>query len=473
MAQLNEAQQQQVQAQMQRIRNQAAISGTRPSEQEIYRQAVIDVAGANQLDPNAVLAANPMRGRTQSISGFDYNTIPGALQGTEQAQQNYLEQQQQFNRLDETGPYGGARYRIDPATGRMTREYFLSPNQSLLNAQQEERDLTLGGLAKDQLGQIKQQGQYSLQGMPDSPQALDTQSLAAFYNPNQQTLPELLGGQDLLSERQRIEGTLYDNFSRRMEPQFARQQERLEMQLANEGIPRGSERYNESMRQLQQQQNDARLNAQAQATQLGGQEQQRLFGMSSDARGQLFGEGLDRFGVSAEQRAQQAREQALAFGQQGDLRRQGIAEYEAQRYAPMREFGSALQGMRGVMQPQYSGISQVNPQFIDPSTTALAGQKLAQDYELAQMSDATRRYLSDTAHRPFTDMIGLEQLRFQNQQALNAQRFGFDQIMQDNNRPPSYGWGDALGTIGASAASGAGNAFGQSFGSSAGSKGGK
>jgi hypothetical protein len=212
-----------------------------------------------------------------------------------------------------------------------------------------------------------------------------------------------------------------------MEPRFQEQQEKLRFQLANEGIPRGSERFEKEMQRLAQQQDDARLQAAARATELGGAEQQRLFGMGSVARDQLFGEQESLYGLGERARSRD------------------ISEYEAQRYSPFRESSLAFGGQRGVMTPQYSGISQIQAPFVDPSATAFGYQKLAQDRALAEQAEATRRYLGEIAPRPFTNQMGLEALRHQNQSDLLAQKFGYEQAGAGAD---GFDLGDAAGNIG-------------------------
>jgi hypothetical protein len=56
-----------------------------------------------------------------------------------------------------------------------------------------------------------------------------------------------------------------DTFNRQAEKGIGRQREMLEQQMANEGIPRGSEKYNRAMEDFEKNANDARLNATNQA----------------------------------------------------------------------------------------------------------------------------------------------------------------------------------------------------------------
>lgn len=75
---------------------------------------------------------------------------------------------------------------------------------------------------------------------------------------------------------------IYNEFSRRSEPEFARQRADLERVLMERGIDPSSEQYTYQMNQLAQQQNDARQSARNQAAQQGLAYQAQLFGQGKD-----------------------------------------------------------------------------------------------------------------------------------------------------------------------------------------------
>lgn len=70
---------------------------------------------------------------------------------------------------------------------------------------------------------------------------------------------------DFAASRQKASDAAYNMFSSKNEPQFQQQMDYERQKLFNEGIPEGSAQYNQRMGQLQQSQNDARLQAQNQA----------------------------------------------------------------------------------------------------------------------------------------------------------------------------------------------------------------
>lgn len=66
---------------------------------------------------------------------------------------------------------------------------------------------------------------------------------------------------------QRAYDTIYNEFNRRNEQEFAKQNEQLQLSLAERGLDPNSPAYQALTKQLAQQQNDARQNAQSQAWQ--------------------------------------------------------------------------------------------------------------------------------------------------------------------------------------------------------------
>jgi hypothetical protein len=136
---------------------------------------------------------------------------------------------------------------------------------------------------------------------------------------------------DFSSDRSRVEQALYG----RLQPQLELDRSRLEQQLADQGIRYGSPAYDQAMRQINQQQTDARLAV----TQTAGAEQQRLMDMAAQRAGfqnaaqqqeylqqqgrgmfanqaaqAAFGQAQSR-GAFANAAAAQAAQEALARGQ--------------------------------------------------------------------------------------------------------------------------------------------------------------
>lgn len=160
----------------------------------------------------------------------------------------------------------------------------------------------------------------------------------------------------------------------RVMPQIQEQRQMLETQLANQGIPRGSEAYNRAIREQQQQENDAVQQAALQGLQLDMAARQQGFGEAQAAAQFANQAALGQFGMGAQaaglqnQAIQQNVQTALA-GQQA----QNVAQQQdfAQRVAS-GEFGNAAQQAlfgAGMQQAQFG-----NQAALQQQQAALANQ---------------------------------------------------------------------------------------------------
>jgi len=131
----------------------------------------------------------------------------------------------------------------------------------------------------------------------------------------------------------------------RVMPQIQEQRQMLETQLANQGIPRGSEAYNRAIREQQQQENDAIQQAALQGLQLDMAARQQGFGEAQAAAQFANQAALGQFGMGVQgtdvynQALQQNVQTALAQQQSQNAAQQ---QDFAQRVAA-GEFGNAAQ----------------------------------------------------------------------------------------------------------------------------------
>jgi hypothetical protein len=139
---------------------------------------------------------------------------------------------------------------------------------------------------------------------------------------------------------------LYNKFASRADPQFAKDEARLDTTLRNRGVKPGDEAYDEEMRKLREGQGDQRSQAMFNATALSGQEAARMFGMDTGARGQMFGErqAQGQFGNTAAGQQQGLNQQSSAYNTQ--LRQQQIAEEMQKRGFSLNEVNSLLYGQQ-------------------------------------------------------------------------------------------------------------------------------
>lgn len=161
----------------------------------------------------------------------------------------------------------------------------------------------------------------------------------------------------------------------RVMPQVQQQRQMLETQLANQGIPRGSEAYNRAIREQQQQENDMIQQAALQGLQLDMAARQQGFGEAQAAAQFANQAALGQFGMGAQ--AAELRNRALGQNVQTALAQQqaqNVAQQQdfAQRVAA-GEFGNAAQQAlfgAGMQQAQFG-----NQAALQQQQAALANQQ--------------------------------------------------------------------------------------------------
>jgi hypothetical protein len=102
--------------------------------------------------------------------------------------------------------------------------------------------------------------------------------------------------------RSNIEQTLYNRQLGLLQPEFTRQREDLEQNLADRGIPITSDAYNSAINRFESQQGEQLGRLAQQATLAAGQESDRLVNQARQARQQQFGEraAAGEFGLAAQ-----------------------------------------------------------------------------------------------------------------------------------------------------------------------------
>jgi hypothetical protein len=152
------------------------------------------------------------------------------------------------NRVNQVTPYGSLNYSItgeDPyGNPTWTATQSLAPAQQQLLDYQNQASLGLGQLTQKGLGYVS--------NMLDNP--FDTSALPSTgFNPSQ---------------------SYQDAYMQRLAPQIQQGQERLQQQLANQGIQLGSEAYDRAMMNQAQRENDLLLGATTQGFGVGQQARQ-------------------------------------------------------------------------------------------------------------------------------------------------------------------------------------------------------
>jgi hypothetical protein len=206
---------------------------------------------------------------------------------------------------------------------------------------------------------------------------------------------------DPVGLRSKIEQTLFDRQLGLLQPEFTRQSQALQQNLADRGIPITSQAYNDATNRLATQQGEERQRLAQQATLAAGQEADRIVNQARDIRAQQFGEraAAGEFGLASQgqgfaqaasnaQLANAARQDTIAnqllSNQIANQRRsREIAERNAVRGQNFNELAALLGGQQ-VQQPSFFGPGAVDTQG------AFAAQQAAQQnaYNQAMQSNS-------------------------------------------------------------------------------------
>lgn len=170
-----------------------------------------------------------------------------------------------LNNTNQTNPYGSIEYNAfkDPETGLDRFSSTTKLNPEAQKAFDAEQSVTRGTneLAAGQIGRVSDavSNPFSYEGLPAAPTAG-------------------------LEGRQAAENAVYDTLSRRLNKQFNLDEDRLRNRLATQGITQGAEAFNNELDQFNTNKGDTFLDAANQAYLAGGAEQNRQFGLDSQAR---------------------------------------------------------------------------------------------------------------------------------------------------------------------------------------------
>ncbi|MGE0252010.1 MAG: hypothetical protein AB7G80_04960 [Dongiaceae bacterium] len=142
-------------------------------------------------------------------------------------------------------------------------------------------------------------------------------SLPSFQSQiNFGALNPLPSSQDFSGDALRVEQSTFDRARNLLTPEFDRQNNRSVQQLANQGLPIGSEAYQEELDRLDRQRNQALEAASQDAVQAGRAEQQRLFANALATRQTGLGEQLQSINLNNSARGNMLQELASLLGGQ-------------------------------------------------------------------------------------------------------------------------------------------------------------
>lgn len=142
------------------------------------------------------------------------------------------------------------------------------------------------------------------------------------FNPD---LTPRTGTGDLVADRQRIEDEVFNRLTRGADEQFKRSDQDKAQELHDRGIPMGSKQYQDEMDRYEKNKANYYLDARANATQLGGQEYERSFGIGEQTRANDYSQQYGRYGMNRD--TVEGRRQN-EFGEQIGARNQRLGEMD-------------------------------------------------------------------------------------------------------------------------------------------------
>ena len=330
-----------------------------------------------------------------------------------------VEAQKDANRLNTYTPYGATVFGSMNEAGEFVAkpggEAVMSqetPFQKAQRERQQEFQTQFSGLAGDRLdaimGETSKDGSNFGQnyGLPDAPayqssidrsgftqvpnlagelqreygqqgfgQNFDTQGFGQnFDGLDTSGLQGISSQGNFAEERQRIENATFNRQKRLMEPGFQQSREKLAQDLANRGLPIGSEASNRALDRMDRSQGQAMADLTDRSVALGGQEFARRQQQQMGLRNQQFGERQASFGAGQQQ---------AAFDRQGAQ----LSNQQAQQRAAFDRQGAQLSNLASQNQ---AGFANQATQLANAMAANSRGVQSAEALQNQQMSNAAR-----------------------------------------------------------------------------------
>lgn len=251
--------------------------------------------------------------------------------------------QAKYNRMDQSTPFGSLTF-SGPNNSQANLEF--SPEvQQLVNTRQGVTNALLSNAA-NRASQLDPQGMVA-----DIPQVGGEAGGS-------------LPGMDQSTQQQQA---MFDQAMALMKPQMQRREDQLRQTLANQGLPIGSEAYNQEFNRFNRQQNQATQQAAYQAVQAGNQRQN-----------QLFNQGLSALGAQRQVRSQNLNElDALLSG--GQVQAPSMGQF----YGPSQVdvMGPAQQQYQGQLAGYQAGQQRQNAQLGALASLGAAAMMCSNEYK--------------------------------------------------------------------------------------------
>lgn len=274
--------------------------------------------------------------------------------------------------------FGSRAVERDPATGQTVVKESMSPQEAAMYQENLQSRQNINQAFDMYSNQLQQQGSFN-------PQLANPQTQQSYQNFFDTTYNQTM-----------------DRFNRQVEGDITRDREALEQTLAMQGVPRGSEKFNEAMSQFQEQANAAREN------------------MANSAYSQ------------AQQSASTAYNNALAgnqqqFGQQ-------LTAYQQ----PVQN-AATFMGMAGqFMQPNLGAVQSISPIRTDVGGLGMSGLGIVQSAEQEDLNREMQKYGIDVGAATSKATAGAGSLTYDQRYALDQANREFQREMYDREQGDRY-----------------------------------
>jgi hypothetical protein len=372
-----------------------------------------------------------------------------AAQQQAESSREVTEQQTWANRPTINTPFGQQTWEVtpqwDPATGQYLNTWTMNTNltpesqaalDSQMRIQQGKSQLaeSMLGRSQDEFGEEMDWSKF--QQLAQTPNASE---FAPQRGISTDGLTDIDPSQRYYDQ---AEDAIFNKWASRQEPRMQQDSESLRTQLYNQGLREGDEAYDREMQRLRESQNDAREQAQYQATIGAGQEAQRMFGMDSSARGQMFNERQTQGGF-ANQAAQQALNQQLQTSNyQNTLRQQQISEEMQRRGFSLNEINAILNGQQVGMpsMPGFNSAQRSEPVQYNQAAQS-QGQAALDAFNAGQMGNQGWMSALSGGAMMFSDRRLKKNIREWTYDArLGLQSYMFNYVWEEDTDPWHFGF---------------------------------
>lgn len=278
-----------------------------------------------------------------------------------ESSKNLTEQQTWANRPDQITPFGKQTWdstpEYDPVTGQTLNKWQQTTTLDPSSQHALDSQLALQSGRSDLANSLFPRAQQEFGNAMDWS---NFDQMGQTPNGERSSGPDMNGLQNVDPSQKynkSAEDAIYGQWSNRQEPMMQQAQAQTDTKLRNQGLKPGDAAYDQQMNALAMQQNDARTNAQYQATIGSGQEASRMQGMDLGTRQQ---QASERLGANQQQIGANAQNYGQNLSQsnyQTQARQQQIAEAMQKRGFSLNEINAIISGQQ-VGMPSMPGFNQ-------------------------------------------------------------------------------------------------------------------